>query len=146
MNSWYGRIIGNKIFANLLMVAVLATGVMATLNIRRESQPEITLGIVDVVVPYPGADPEEVEEGITQKVAAAVDGLLGVKRYQTQSREGVSVVSVEVADGHSVAEVKDRITNALGAINTLPDRAEKPRVFEERDEDSIVHFYAASWF
>jgi len=137
MSSWYGRIIGNRIFANLLMVAVLVTGLMAMFNIRRESEPEIQLGIINIFVPYPGADPEEVEEGITQKVAAAVDGLRGVKRYQTQSNEGMSSVFVEVADGHSVAEVKDRLTNALSAINTLPDRAERPRIFEETDEDSV---------
>ena len=137
MSSWYRRTIGNKILANLLMVAVLATGVMATLNIRRESEPEIQLGMINVFVSYPGADPEEVEEGITQKVAAAVDGLRGVKRYQTESSEGMSNVLVEVADGHTVAEVKDRITNALGSIDTLPARAERPLVYEETDEDSV---------
>lgn len=137
MNSWYARTIGNKVLANLVMAAVLATGLLATFGIRRESEPEVDLGIIAIFTSYPGADPEEVEEAITEKIAAAVDGLRGVKRYHTESSEGSSFVSVEVADGYETAEVKSRIENAIDAIDTLPDRAEQPRVFEETDEDSV---------
>ncbi len=137
MNSWYARTIGNKVLANLVMAAVLATGLLATLSIRRESEPEVDLRIINVFTSYPGADPEEVEEAITEKVAAAVDGLRGVKRYYTESSESTSFVTVEVADGYDTAEIKSRIENAVDAIDTLPDRAEQPRVFEELDEDSV---------
>jgi len=137
MNSWYARLIGNKVQANLVMAAVLATGLLATFNIRRESEPEVDFRIIDVFMSYPGADPEEVEEAITEKIAAAVDGLRGVKRYQTESREGSAFVAIEVADGFETNEVKSRIENAIDAIDTFPDRAERPRVFAETDEDSV---------
>ncbi len=137
MNSWYARAIGNKVLANLVMAAVLATGLLATFGIRRESEPEVDLHVVNIFTSYPGADPEEVEEAITEKVAAAVDGLRGVKRYHTESSESSSFVSVEISDGYETAEVKSRIENAVDAIDTLPDRAEQPRVFEETDEDSV---------
>ncbi len=137
MNSWYRRTIGNKVLANLLMAGVLATGVLATYGIRRESNPEVDLRIIEVFMSYPGADPEEVEEAITEKIAAAVDGLRGVKRYHTDSREGASIVGIEVADGYETADVKNRVENAIDAIDTFPDRAERPRVYEETNEDSV---------
>ncbi len=137
MLAWYPRTIGNKVLANLLMAAVLATGILATFGIRRESEPEVDLRIIQAYMSYPGADPEEVEEAITEKMAAAVDGLRGVKRYHTESMEGASYVTVEVADGYETDDVKNRIENAIDAIDTFPDRAERPRVFEETDEDSV---------
>ena len=38
-------------------------------------------------VVYPGADPEEVEEGISRKVEEVLEGLEGIKQYTTQSSE-----------------------------------------------------------
>lgn len=137
MNSWYARTIGNKVLANLVMAAVLATGLLAILNIRRESEPEVDLRVIGVSTVYPGADPEEVEEAITEKIAAAIDGLRGVKRYYTESSEGFSYLTVEVADGYETTELKSLIENSVDAIDTLPALAELPRVFEETDEDSV---------
>ncbi|HOJ67876.1 MAG TPA: hypothetical protein PLH06_03670, partial [Candidatus Hydrogenedentes bacterium] len=54
----------NEVFANTFLVVVLVSGLMAARNIVRETFPEFSLDIITVTVPWPGADPEEVEEGI----------------------------------------------------------------------------------
>ena len=43
MLSWYTSFIGNKVFANLLLAAVLVIGALATFTIRRESNPDIVI-------------------------------------------------------------------------------------------------------
>ena len=65
MLSWYTSFIGNKVFANLLLAAVLVIGALATFTIRRESNPDIVIPWLIVSTSYPGADPEEIEESIT---------------------------------------------------------------------------------
>jgi multidrug efflux pump subunit AcrB len=137
MGSWYAKFIGSHVFANLMLVAVLAAGLIAVFSIRRESNPDISLRMVSVLVPYPGADPEEIEEGITQKIGAVLDGMRGVRRYWTQSGEGFAEATVEVSDGFDVAEVRDRIGNAVESINTFPQRAERPRVTRVEDQDEV---------
>ncbi|HAO72560.1 MAG TPA: hypothetical protein DCR06_08150, partial [Planctomycetaceae bacterium] len=63
--SWTVR---NMPAMNTLVVAILIVGAMSFAGMRREVFPEFELEIILVNVPYPGATPEEVEEGICQKV------------------------------------------------------------------------------
>ena len=57
---------------NTIMVALLAVGLFAGTQLRREEFPQFELEIVLITVPYPGASPEEVESGICQKIEEAV--------------------------------------------------------------------------
>lgn len=141
MPNWYTRFIGNKVFANLLLIAVLAVGVLATISIQRKSNPDVVIPSIGIFVPYPGADPEEVDEAITRKIAAEVDGMRGVRRYQTTSTEGAGELVVEVADGYDPRNVKDRIRNAVDTIDTFPDQAEEPRIYQIESTDSVTQLF-----
>ena len=59
--SWMAR---NTVAANLLMVVVLMLGLAGVLSIKQEVFPDFELDLVTVAVPYPGASPNEVEQGI----------------------------------------------------------------------------------
>ena len=57
---------------NTIMLVVMVMGIFSFGNMRRESFPEFDLEIILVSVPYPGASPEEVEEGICQKIEVCI--------------------------------------------------------------------------
>ncbi|MEE4112228.1 MAG: efflux RND transporter permease subunit, partial [Desulfobacteraceae bacterium] len=61
----------NTVFANIILVMVFIAGYIATANMIRETFPEFSLDMITISVPYPGADPEEVEEGISRKIEEA---------------------------------------------------------------------------
>ena len=71
MKSIVGWAIRNSPGMNTLMVGVLLVGAASLFLMRREVFPEFELDIVLVRVPYPGASPEEVEEGICLKIEEA---------------------------------------------------------------------------
>ena len=73
----------NTVFANITLVLVFLAGYIATANMIRETFPEFSLDMITISVPYPGADPEEVEEGISRKIEEAIEGLEGIKQYTT---------------------------------------------------------------
>lgn len=73
---------------NSLLVAVLLVGGMAFASMRREVFPEFELEIVLVTVPYPGATPDEVEEGICQKIEEACRSVEGIKKVTSVAQEG----------------------------------------------------------
>ena len=75
--SWFAR---NPVAANLLMVVLLVGGALSAVNLQRQVFPTISPGTVVITVPYPGATPAEVEEGVTRRVEEAVLGIDGVKR------------------------------------------------------------------
>ena len=86
----------NHVASNLLMAVLIAGGLMALPTIRQEVFPEFDLDMVTIAVPYPGASPEEVEQGVVLSVEEAVRGLDGVKEVRAVASEGAGVVTVEL--------------------------------------------------
>ena len=79
---------------NTLVVAILIVGAMSFAGMRREVFPEFELEIILVNVPYPGATPEEVEEGICQKVEEACRSVSGIKKLTSVAQEGAGFCAV----------------------------------------------------
>ena len=90
MLNFYRALIGNTVFANVILALIVILGVFAVNSITKESQPEMSIPFYSVTVDYLGADPEEVEEGVTRKIEAKLDGMRGVKEFTSTSREGRS--------------------------------------------------------
>ena len=63
---------GNSVAANLTMLVMLIGGFFAWKNLTTEVFPTLDLGIATISVPYPGATPSEVEEGITRRLQEAL--------------------------------------------------------------------------
>lgn len=115
-----------SVASNLLMFALLIGGLMLSTRVKQEVFPEFTLDIVTIAVPYPGASPEEVEQGITTLIEESVGGLDGVKKVQSSSKEGVASVKVELLDGVDANKVLTDIKAAVDRIPNLPVDAERP--------------------
>jgi len=131
----------NHVAANLLMVLLVLGGVLAGRSIKVEVFPDIDLDMVTISVVYPGAGPEEVEEGIVQPVEEAIQGLEGVKRILSSANEGVGAITVEVLEGQDVDLVLQDIKAAVDRIVTFPNEAERPvvqKVIRRRSVLSVV--------
>ena len=94
-------------------------GTIATLSMVRENFPEFSVDIITISVVYPGADPEEVEEGISLKIEEALEGLEGGKQTTTESRENTGVTIVEVKADYDTGDVLDRV-RAQGGCDFPP--------------------------
>jgi len=127
----------NPVAANLLMLIILVGGIVGMLTIKQEVFPDFDLDTVTVSVPYPGATPEEVEQGIVLAVEEAVRGIDGVKRVTGTATEGLAVVSMELELSADPDTVLDDTKAAVDRIQTLPGEAEEPRV-EQLSGDSLV--------
>ncbi|MBC2711874.1 MAG: efflux RND transporter permease subunit [Desulfosarcina sp.] len=131
----------NTVFANIILVMIFIAGYIATANMIRETFPEFSLDMITISVPYPGADPEEVEEGISRKIEEVIEGLEGIKQYTTQSSEGLGSANIEVREDYDVDEVLDRVRTKVNAISTFPVDAEKPVISELLLKDVVTLLY-----
>jgi multidrug efflux pump subunit AcrB len=123
--AWFAR---NPVAANLLMLLMIAAGLLTAPRIRQEMFPDVELDVVTIAVPYPGASPVEVEEGVCVPVEEALQGLAGIKRIRSTAAEGVATVAVELMSGEDVARRLADIRARVDAIDTLPEPAERPIV------------------
>lgn len=131
----------NTVFANIILVLIFISGYIATANMIRETFPEFSLDMITIAVPYPGADPEEVEEGISRKIEEAIEGLQGIKQYTTESSEGLASANIEVREDYDVDDVLDRVRTKVNAISTFPVDAEKPVIGELLLKDVVALLY-----
>jgi multidrug efflux pump subunit AcrB len=124
--SWTVR---NMPAMNTLVIAILLVGGMAFASMRREVFPEFDLEIVLVTVPYPGATPEEVEEGICQKVEEACRSVAGIKKITSVAQEGTGFCVFELQDNvKDVQKTLGEIRSEVERIPSMPELAEDPKV------------------
>ncbi|HEX9618646.1 MAG TPA: efflux RND transporter permease subunit, partial [Polyangiaceae bacterium] len=87
---------GNSVAANLLMALLVIGGLFTLPNIKQEVFPEFDLDLVLINVPYPGASPAEVEQGVLLAVEEAVRDVDGIKEVRSTAAEGAAVVMIEL--------------------------------------------------
>ncbi len=141
MKTLLTRLYSNTVLANILLVLIVFTGIAASLSMVREEMPNITFDRIHVSVPYPGADPEEVEEAISRKVEEAVKGMPGIKSLTTMSNENLGTATIEVKGGYDGQEMLDRVRSRINEISSLPDDAEKPVVTLPIHSHSVMGLY-----
>lgn len=114
---------------NTLMVSVLALGTLSLFFLRREDFPRFELDIILVTVPYPGASPEEVENGVCQKIEEAVRSIDGLKKVTSVATEGAGNVIIEVkTDVPSVQKILNEVESEVNRIPSFPELTEKPEI------------------
>jgi multidrug efflux pump subunit AcrB len=125
--AWFAE---NGVAANLLMFVVLFAGLITAPTIRQEVFPEFETDRVTVTVPYPGATPAEIEEGINVRIEESIASLEGVKKITSTAAEGVGAVTVEALPEADVRALLDDVKSEVDAIDTFPEEAEQPLVSE----------------
>jgi multidrug efflux pump subunit AcrB len=135
MVEWFAR---NAVAANLLMVILLAGGVYTAFTIKKEIQPSIETNYVTVSMPFLGATPADVEEGVVIKIEEAIQDIEGIKEIYSEARRGLGTVRIEVHADYEVAEVMDQIKNRVDAIPSFPDNTEKPVISRTQFQQQVI--------
>ena len=129
MNNLIRWAVKNSPGMNTLMIALLVIGGFCLWSMRREEFPEFELERIVIAVPYPGASPEEVEEGICLKIEEAVRSVDGIKKQVTVASEGSGSVILELESSvKDVQRVLNEVRSEIDRIPSFPDLAEDPEV------------------
>jgi len=118
----------NSVAANLLMFMVLIGGMLGISRTTQEVFPAFDIDQVIVSVVYPGASPEEVEQGIVLAVEESVRGIDGVKRVKSSAGEGIAIVYLDLTLEADPDRVLADTKSAVDRIQTFPEEAERPQV------------------
>jgi multidrug efflux pump len=127
----------NPVSVIVLAAILFVAGLVSFSGMRREAFPEIKIPYIFVTTVYPGANPPEIENLITQKIEDKLDGIDGVKQMTSSSNESYSNIflefdpSVKIED--ALRRVKDKVDQAKG---DLPAEAEDP-ITQELNFSSI---------
>jgi multidrug efflux pump subunit AcrB len=121
--AWFAR---NHVAANLLMFLILVGGITALPSIQQKTFPDIDIEIIQIAVPYLGAAPEEVEQGVCIRIEEEVHAISGVERLTSSAAEGACGVTAELIEGYPTDRALAEIKNAVDGITTFPAETEQP--------------------
>ena len=121
--AWFAT---NHIAANLLLILIVMAGLSALLTMPQKSFPDIDVPIISVSIPYLGAAPEEVEQGVCIRVEEELDGVEGVKEIRSVANESLCSVTVELFEDADESRALDDVKNRIDALDTLPEETEQP--------------------
>ncbi|MEM6642396.1 MAG: efflux RND transporter permease subunit [Bacteroidota bacterium] len=115
------------IFVGLIIVV----GLMTLSQIRSNFLPPEPENFISISVVYRGSSPQEVEEEVVNKIEDNLEGLKGIDRVTSLSKESYANVRVEMLEDADPNEVLQDINNAVDRITTFPKGMDTPVVVKE---------------
>ena len=126
---------------NLCVLLIIGLGAFFLINTQTRFFPKVKERFVDIAVPYPGATPEQVEEGILLKVEENLEGLDGVDRVTSTAAASLGTINVELTEAADADATLSLVKNAVDKINNFP-RGVEPPVVEKRDVKDLAIAFA----
>lgn len=124
------------ILANIIIALTLILGTISLVSTKKSFFPTRKDRFINIQVVYPGASPEEMEEGVTIKIEESLTSIAGIDEITSTSSENSASISVEVLESFDIDEVYTDIKNSVDGINGFPVSAEKPIVFKQRQRST----------
>ncbi|WP_371186598.1 efflux RND transporter permease subunit [Thalassotalea maritima] len=138
--AWFAR---NPVAANLLMAVIIIGGLLTMGTIRKQFFPQVEIHWLEYRAVYPGAAPQEVEEGITIKVEEALESVQGIERMITYSGRNSSYGFIRVDDSYDPQIVLEEVKSQIDSISSFPAGMERPTVerIKMRQEVMYISLY-----
>ncbi|WP_298503690.1 efflux RND transporter permease subunit [uncultured Maribacter sp.] len=108
------------IAVDVVIIAVFVFGIAGALSLKSSFFPLSDSKNISINISYPGASPQEIEEGIVLKIEDNLKGLQGVDRVTSTSRENSGSINVEIEKGRDIDFMLLEVKNAVDRVPTFP--------------------------
>ena len=105
---------------NVIIIAFAVFGIVGAKSLKSSFFPLTDSKNILINITYPGASPQEVEEGIVLKIEDNLKGLEGVDRVTSTSRENSGSINVEIEKGRDIDFMLLEVKNAVDRVPTFP--------------------------
>jgi multidrug efflux pump subunit AcrB len=99
----------------LLALVALLLGLFAVLVTPREEEPQINVTMANVLIPFPGASSENVQNMVARPAEQVLSQIAGIEHTYSVARPGVAVLTVQFKVGVPRTEALVRLYDVLNA-------------------------------
>ncbi|MBR6246174.1 MAG: efflux RND transporter permease subunit [Bacteroidales bacterium] len=143
--SIYRTAVNNPVTTFLVFLAFAILGVFSLTKLPIDFFPDMESNVIMVMSSYPGASAEDVETNLTKVLENSLNGVSYLKDLSSQSRENVSVLTLEFEYGIDIEEATNNVRDKLDMVNSqLPDGASLPMIFKFSADDMPIMIMAAT--
>ncbi len=124
---------------NLMLILV---GVRVTTTLPVQQYPSLDSASVLITTVYTGASAETVRGFLTTPIERAVSAFGGIDHIESESRQGVSIVTIRLELGYDTTKALAEVTARLQQVRSeLPSEAEPPTIDVQRADRPYASFY-----
>ncbi len=143
--SIYRTAVNHPVTTGLIFLAFAILGVFALMRLPVDNFPDVESNTIMVMSSYPGASAEDVENNLTKLLENALNGVSDLKNLTSNSRENISVLTLEFEYGTDIDEATNDVRDKLDMISQqLPDGASLPFLFKFSVDDFPIMIMAAT--
>jgi multidrug efflux pump subunit AcrB len=124
--------------ATLLMLLLIGMGIAVLPDIKRETFPEVKSYSVEIKVPYSGASPLDVEQGICLPLEDALDGISFIDEKTCEARQNIGLMTVKMLEEGDFEKFMDDVNSAVDAIADFPEQSEEVIISEKGRTQNVV--------
>ncbi len=125
---------------DLIMIAILLAGFVSIGNIKSNFFPERPTKTIAIQIVFPGASPQEIEEGIVIKIEDNLKGVAGLDQVQSVCSENAANVTVTVLDERKTDQILQDVKNAVDRISSFPVGMEPPIIYKREQINFGISF------
>ncbi len=125
---------------NVFLIAFFVFGVIGAFSLKSSFFPLTESKIINVAITYPGASPQEIEEGIVLQIEDNLKGLKGIDRVTSVSRENSGTITVEIEKGESLDFMLLEVKNAVDRVPSFPTGMEPLVVSKQEAVRETISF------
>ncbi len=125
---------------NVIILAFIAFGIIGAKSMKSSFFPLTDSKNITISLFYPGASPEEMEEGIVLKIEDNLKGVVGIDRVTSVSRENSASINVEIETDKKIDVVLADVKNAVDRVPSFPSGMEPPVIAKVENTTPTISF------
>ena len=129
--SLYEGAVKRPIMTSLCFLAVIILGLFSLLKLPIDLYPDIETNTIMIFTYYNGASANDIENNVTRPLENTLNSVEHLKHITSNSRENVSVITMEFEYGHDIDVLTNDVRDKLDMVsNSLPNDANTPIIFK----------------
>ena len=129
--SLYEGAVKRPIMTSLCFLAIIIFGLFSLLKLPIDLYPDVETNTILVFTYYNGASAEDIENNVTRPLENTLNSVEHLKHITSNSRENVSVVTLEFEYGYDINDLTNDVRDKLDMVsNSLPTNANTPILFK----------------
>ena len=136
--SLLGVFARHRVAANLLMVMMLLSGVIALDKLNVQFFPNFELDQITVSTVWSGASSEDIESGLTIPLEQRLRSVDNLKEMTSTSATGTSGITLEFEENADISFALDEVKKQIDNFNNFPEDAEETQVAQLVRYESVA--------
>ena len=128
------------IAVNIIIIAFAIFGILGYRSLTSSFFPLSESNIISITLNYPGASPQEMEEGVVLKIEDNLKGLVGIDRVTSKSLENSAVITVETFREYDIDVILADVKNAVDKVPSFPSGMEPPIIGKKEATRETIAF------